>query len=154
LILGAMVTGSALASIIFAIPLGRLADRVGRKRVLYVTIPLFWLSNLMLILAPSPSLLVIAGILQGFYFIGGPIGGAIEREMVPPEQMGRWIGITRFFKMVTSAVLALFAGIIWDKIGPQYIFIFFVGIDLLIRLPLLISIPETLHVHFKSKADG
>ena len=108
----------------------------------------------MLILAPSQSLLVIAGILQGFYFIGAPIVAAVERELVPPEQMGRWIGITRFFKMVTSAVLALFAGIIWDKIGPQYIFIFFVGIDLLIRLPLLISIPETLHVHFKSKADG
>lgn len=153
-ILGTMVTGSALASILFAVPLGRLADRVGRKRVLYITIPLFWLSNLMLIMAPSPLFLVIAGILQGFYFIGGPIGGAIEREMVPPEQMGRWIGITRFFKMVTSAVLALFAGIIWDKIGPQYIFIFFVGIDLLIRLPLLISIPETLHIRFTSKADG
>ncbi len=100
------------------------------------------------------QLLVIAGILQGFYFIGGPIAAAIEREMVPSEQMGRWIGITRFFKMLTSAALALFAGIIWDKIGPQYIFIFFVGIDMLIRLPLLISIPETLHVRFKSKADG
>ena len=149
-----MVTGSALASIVFAIPLGRLADRIGRKRVLYITIPLFWLSNLMLIWRRCRSFLVVAGILQGFYFIGAPIAAAIEREMVPPEQMGRWIGITRFFKMVTSAVLALFAGIIWDKIGPQYIFIFFVGIDLLIRLPLLISIPETLHVHFKSKADG
>jgi MFS family permease len=149
-ILGAMVTGSALASIVFAIPLGRLADRIGRKRVLYITIPLFWLSNLMLILAWSPTLLIIAGILQGFYFIGVPIAGAIEREMVPPEQMGRWVGITRFFKMGTSAVLALFAGIIWDKIGPQYIFILFVGIDLLIRMPLLISIPETLHVQFKS----
>jgi MFS family permease len=153
-ILGAMVTGSALASIVFAIPLGRLADRIGRKRVLYITIPLFWLSNLMLILAWSPTLLIIAGILQGFYFIGVPIAGAIEREMVPPEQMGRWVGITRCFKMGTSAVLALFAGIIWDKIGPQYIFILFVGIDLLIRMPLLISIPETLHVQFKSKADG
>lgn len=31
-ILGAMVTGSALTSVIFAIPLGRLADRVGRKK--------------------------------------------------------------------------------------------------------------------------
>jgi len=46
LVLGAMVTGSALASIIFAVPLGRLADRIGRKRVLYITIPLFWISNL------------------------------------------------------------------------------------------------------------
>jgi len=153
-ILGAMVTGSALTSILFAMPLGRLADRVGRKRVLYITIPLFWISNLMLISAPSPVLVIIAGILQGFYFIGAPVVAAIERELVPSEQMGRWIGINRFFKMVSSAVLALSAGVICDRVGPQYIFILFVGIDLLIRMPLLISIPETLHARFQSKADG
>ena len=153
-ILGAMVTGSALASIACAIPLGRLADKIGRKRVLYLTIPLFWMSNLMLVLAPSPVFLLIAGMLQGFFFIGGPIASAIEREMVPPEHMGRWLGINRFFRMVLSAILALTAGIIWDKIGPQYIFIAFVAIDLLIRMPLLISIPETLHVHLEARADA
>jgi MFS family permease len=152
-VLGAMVTGSALASIVCAIPLGRLADRIGRKRVLYLTIPLFWMSNLMLIVAPSPIFLIIAGILQGFFFIGGPIASAIERELVPPEQMGRWLGINRLFRMGLSAILALAAGIIWDRIGPQYIFIAFVGIDLLIRMPLLISIPETLHMHRKGRPE-
>jgi len=152
-ILGAMVTGSALSSIVFAIPLGRLADRVGRKKVLFVTIPLFLLSNLMLILAPTPVFLVLAGILQGFHYIGSPIAAAIERELVPAEHMGRWIGITRFFKMIFSGILALTAGIIWDKFGPQYIFITFIGIELLIRLPLLISISETLNKRFKSKDD-
>jgi hypothetical protein len=68
--------------------------------------------------------------------------------------MGRWLGINRFFKMILSAGLALTAGVIWDKIGPQYIFIVFVAIDLLIRMPLLISIPETLHAHLKSDADA
>jgi MFS family permease len=153
-VLGAMVTGSALASIVFAIPFGRLADRIGRKQLLFFTIPLFWVSNLVLIWAPSSAFLFIAGILQGFYFIGAPITSAIERELVPPEQMGRWLGINRFFKMILSASLALIAGIIWDKIGPQYIFIAFVSIDLLIRMPLLISIPETLHAQFKSDADA
>jgi MFS family permease len=149
-VLGAMVTGSALASIIFAIPMGRLADRIGRKKVLYITIPLFWLSNVVLIMADSPSLLIAAGVLQGFYYIGSPIIAAMEREMIPRELMGRWIGINRFFKMATSALLALLAGILWDRIGPQYIFLIFVGIDLMIRLPLLISLPETLHAHFPS----
>ncbi|MHB8772895.1 MAG: MFS transporter [Syntrophales bacterium] len=153
-VLGAMVTGSALASILFAIPLGRLADRIGRKKVLYITVPLFWLANVLLIMAPSQSMLIIAGILQGFYFIGAPIGGAIEREMVPPEQMGRWLGITRFCKMAASAFFALCAGVIWDKIGPQYIFIFFVAIDILIRMPLLIRMPETLHIRFPSTTEG
>lgn len=154
LVLGAMVTGSALASILFAVPLGRLADRIGRKRVLYISIPLFWLSNLVLIFATSPALLILAGILQGFYFIGAPVAASIERELVPPEQMGRWVGINRFCKMSLSAILALSAGIIWDRIGPQYIFILFIAVDLLVRMPLLISIPETLHHRIRQGPEG
>ncbi|MDP2644918.1 MAG: MFS transporter [Desulfobacterales bacterium] len=149
-ILAAMVTGSALASILFAIPLGRLADRAGRKKALYLMIPLFWLSNLLLIWAPSPAFLVLAGILQGFFYIGTPVAGAIERELVPADQMGRWVGVNRFFKMLLGAILALIAGIIWDKIGPQYVFIAFLCIDMLIRMPLLISMPETLHTTLKT----
>jgi MFS family permease len=143
-ILGAMVTGSALASIAFAIPLGRLADKVGRKKVLYITIPLFWASNLMLVWSPKPVFLLTAGILQGFYFIGTPISGAMERELVPPEQMGRWLGIARFSRMFLNAFLVLMGGIIWDRIGPQYVFLAFIVIDLILRAPLLISMPETL----------
>jgi len=147
-ILGAMVTGSALASILFAIPLGRMADRVGRKNVLYMTIPLFWISNLMLVWSPKPVFLLIAGILQGFHFIGTPILGAMERELVPPEQMGRWLGITRFFRLLVSACLAFIGGVIWDKIGPQYVFLTFIAIDLFWRAPLLVSMPETLGMRF------
>jgi MFS family permease len=133
-----------LTSIAFAIPLGRLADRVGRKRILYITIPLFWASILMLVWAPSPIFLVVAGVLQGFYYVGGPISAAMERELVPAEQMGRWLGIARFFRMISNAALTFLAGIIWDKIGPQYVFLAFVGLDLVLRMPLLLSMPETL----------
>jgi putative MFS transporter len=135
-----------VASIACAIPLGRLADRIGRKRVLYLAIPLFWISNLLLIVAPTPLFLLLAGVLQGFFFIGAPIASAIERELVPAEHMGRWLGINRCCKMVLSAITALAAGIIWDRLGPQYVFLAFVGVDLLIRMPLLITVPETLHL--------
>ena len=147
-ILGGMVTATALSSIIFSIPLGHLADRIGRKKILYFTIPMFWLSNLLLIISPRPEFLILVGVLQGFYYIGGPIVGAIERELVPPERMGRWLGINRLCKMSLGGVMALGAGIVWDKIGPQYIFMIFVAIDMLVRMPLLISIPETLNKKF------
>ncbi len=147
-ILGTMVTGSALTSIAFAIPLGRLADKIGRKKILYMTIPLFWVSNLLLVWSPNPAFLITAGILQGFYYVGGPISAAMERELVPPEQMGRWLGIARFFRMPLSACLAFVCGIIWDRIGPQYVFLAFVILDLVFRIPLLISMPETLSMRF------
>lgn len=145
-ILGAMVTGSALTSIVFAIPLGRLADRVGRKRILYLTMPLFWVSNLMLVWATTPAFLLIAGILQGFYYIGSPIAAAMERELVPPEQMGRWLGIVRFSRMLLNALIAVISGLIWDRIGPQYVFLGFIALDLVLRAPLLIRMPETLRL--------
>ena len=147
LVLAAMVTGSALASIAFAIPLGRWADKVGRKKILFVTIPLFWTSNLMLIWAPHSIFLLVAGALQGFFYIGGPIAAAMERELVPAEQMGRWLGIARLTKMLVSACCTALAGIVWDKVGPQFVFLTFVAMDLVLRIPLLITMPETLRLH-------
>lgn len=145
-VLGAIVTASALTSIALAIPLGRWADKVGRKKVLYLTIPLFWLSNLVLIWAVHPIFLILVGVLQGFFYLGGPIAGAMERELVPAEHMGQWLGIARFFKMFLNASLTVISGLIWDRVGPEYVFLIFVALDLLIRMPLLISMPETLQL--------
>jgi len=143
-ILGAMVTGMALIPLVLGIPLGRLADKVGRKKVLYLTIPLFWASNLLLIWAPGPGFLIAAGVLQGFIFVCAVITGAMTFELVPPEQMGRWMGIIRFCGLLLAAGAAYLAGAIWDNIGPQYVFLTVIGLDLLIRIPLLIGMPETL----------
>ncbi len=147
-VLGGMAAAAAVGSIALAIPLGRIADRVGRKRVLYATIPLFSLSCIVLVWAPGPVALLLAGALQSFYYIGGPIGAAMERELVPAAHMGRWIGIARVVKMLVSATLVLVAGAIWDRIGPEYVFLAFVAIDLGIRLPLLVTMPETLGIRF------
>jgi len=143
-VLGAMVTGFALTPLVLGIPLGRLADKIGRKRVLYWVTPLFWASNLMLVWAPGPALLIVAGVLQGFFNISLYVTQAMTFELVPPQQMGRWMGITRFLRMSLAAASAFTAGVIWDTIGPQYVFLAIIGLDLLIRIPLLVGMPETL----------
>jgi len=150
-VLGGMAIAAAVGSIALAVPLGRIADRVGRKRVLYATIPLFSLSCLVLIWAPGPVALLAAGALQSFYYIGGPVAAAMERELVPASRMGRWIGIARVVKMLVSASLVLVAGLIWDRVGPQYVFLAFVAIDLGVRLPLLVTMPETLGIRFAAQ---
>jgi len=151
-VLGAMVTGFALVPLLFGIPAGRLADRIGRKKVLYLTIPLVWISSLILIWAPSSGFLVLAGILQGFYFVSGVIAGAMTFELVPPEQMGRWLGVSRFCRLLLAAGGAYLSGIIWDNVGPQYVFLTVIGLDLFIRIPLLIGMPETLDL--RKSAEG
>jgi len=145
-VMGLMVTGFALTSFLMGVPMGRLADKIGRKKVLYLTLPLFWSSNIMLIWAPNTGSLVAAGMLQGFFFICATIAGAMSFEMVPAHQMGRWIGLMRFCRMVLSSITAFLAGIIWDTVGPEFVFLTVMALDILIRLPLLISIPETLNL--------
>ena len=66
--LGAMVTGFALTPFLLGIPIGRIADRFGRKRVLLAIAPVVWASNLMLIWAPSSAYLILSGALQGFIY--------------------------------------------------------------------------------------
>ena len=143
-ILGAMATAAALVPLILGIFAGRLVDKIGRKNVIYLSMPFIWASNLLLIFAPNTAFLIAAGALQGFLMIGGLPVRAMTRELVPPEQMGRWLGIQVFCNMLFSAGSVYLAGIIWDNIGPEYVFLTIIAIDIIIRIPLLIGMPETL----------
>ena len=146
LILGMMVTAFALTPLVLGIPVGRIADRIGRKRVLYVTIPLSWMSSIALILAPNSGILVLSGVLLGFFTISSVTAGAMGYELVPKEHMGRWLGMSRLFRMMLGAVAATLAGLIWDHLGPAYVFLTVIGLELCVRMPLLITMPETLHL--------
>jgi len=141
-VLGAMVTGFALSPFLFGIPAGKLADKIGRRKVLLLIAPVFWASNLVLIWAPGPGFLIASGVLQGFFHMNLVLTGAMMFEMVRPEQMGRWVGTLRFFRMMPSAILALAAGVIWDEVGPQYVFLAYLAIDIFVRIPLLIKMPR------------
>ena len=144
--LGAMVTASAVSPFFLGIPLGKLADRIGRKKVLYIVSPLFWISNILLILANNPFMLILSGAFQGFLTVGMVISAAMTFEMVPKENLSRWMGIQRFFRMEVAAVAALIAGSIAGDFGKQYLFLAVIALDAFIRIPLLVSIPETLKI--------
>ena len=112
-VLGAMETAAALVPLFLGVFVGRLADKIGRKKVMYLSMPFVWASNLILIFAPNPSFLIVAGALQGFLMISGLPSRAMTRELVPPEQMGRWLGICSFCGMLFSAGAVYLAGLIW-----------------------------------------
>ena len=54
-ILGGMATASLAIQVLLATPLGGLADRIGRKKVFYLLIPLSCAANLLLVYSPTPS---------------------------------------------------------------------------------------------------
>ena len=143
-LLGIMTTATILARLLFGIPLGRLADRVGRKKVIYLLTPLWYASNLLLVLSFNSTTLILAGALWTFYAISAGITGAMTLELVPVEQMGKWSGLIGLVRGLVTIPAPILGGLVWKSLGPVYVFLIPVGIDLLLRIPLLTTIPETL----------
>ena len=50
-------------------------------------------------------------------------------EVMPKEQMGRWIGIISLFRGLLSIPAPLAGGLIWEHLGPQYVFLAAIAID-------------------------
>jgi len=117
-VLSMMSVAMVAAHVLFGIPLGRLADRLGRKKIIYLLTPLWYTSSI--------------------------ITSSMSLELVPLEHMGRWSGLQGIFAGLLTVPAPLIAGLIWRQIGPAYVFIVPVALDLLLRLPLLATIPETL----------
>jgi MFS family permease len=148
-VLGGMVVAISIAPILFSIPLGRLADRYGRKILLYAITPLSWASNLLLIFAMGRNMLILSGMFFGFNNIAIGIALAMTSEIVSKKQMGHWISIVSLTRGLMSIPVPMLGGFIWNHIGPHYVFIAAILIDVAVRLPLLASIRETLNIRIK-----
>lgn len=143
-ILAAMTTASAVTALLCGYFVGVLSDKYGRKPALGINIALYVAGLLLLMFGKGGFTLVIVGILTGFQEIGLTIAGSIQHELVPAWARGRWSGVNSFVGSTVSAAVAAIAGIIYDTIGPQWLFIIYIAAEALIRLPLLMSLPETL----------
>ena len=144
-LLGVMATATVLTRVLFGIPLGRLADRIGRKKVIYLLAPLWYTSYLLLVFSFSPVTLILAGALQTFYFISSGVTGAMTLELVPVERMGKWSGVVGLFRGLVTIPAPILGGLVWDHLNPVYVFLIPIAVDLLLKLPLLATIPETLN---------
>ncbi|MFO7695877.1 MAG: MFS transporter [Anaerolineae bacterium] len=143
-LLGVMATATVVARLVSGIPFGRLADRIGRKKVIYLLTPLWYASNLLLAFANGPAMLILYAILQTFFALSTGIMSAMTLELVPVEQQGRWHGIMGLFAGLLTIPAPLIGGLVWRGLGPIYVFLIPIAIDLLVRVPLFATLPETL----------
>ncbi len=143
--LGLMGAATTAAGLLMGVPLGRLADRIGRKRVLYLLAPANYLAWGLLVLAPRSWVLVVAAGLWGMSQLALVVGEAMSNELVPLSQIGRWKGLLALFRGIVSTPAPLLSGLLWDRLGPYSIFLLPALLDLCVRLPLLATIPETLN---------
>lgn len=143
-LLGGMTTATTVITILMSVPLGRMADRIGRKSVLYLLTPLYYAANLALVFGRGSIILLAVGALWGFYQISWIVTSAMTAELVSMDQMGRWIGVLGLCRGLVSVPGPIIGGMIWNQIGPAYVFLIPIAIDLAIRLPLLATMKETL----------
>ncbi len=144
-ILAGMTMAGTVTYLLFGIPMGRLADRIGRKKVIYIATPLWYASTLLLVLSPNAATLILAGAFWSFYSITSIVTSSMTMELVPVGQMGRWSGLLGLFGGLVSVPAPLIGGLIWRGLGPAYVFLIPVALDLFVKIPLLTTIPETLH---------
>jgi MFS family permease len=152
-LLGIMTTAAVLVRLVFGIPLGRLADKIGRKKVVFLLTPLWYASSLLLVFSFSSATLILAGALQTFYAISSGATSAMTMELVPVERMGKWSGVLGLFRGLVTIPAPLIGGLIWRELGPMYVFLVPLAVDLLLRIPLLTTIPETLRTDPSSRKE-
>lgn len=144
LILGAMASAYALVSITSAIPIGALADRIGRIKTIMILRPLFHGSTLLLLFSPDPRLLVFAWLLRGTFEPNLGVLAAYRNELVPESERGKRMGIRELFRGIFRIPAPILGGILYSQVSPQAPFLFHMFVDVFIRIPLLLTMPRTL----------
>ena len=144
LTLGLLSTASTLASIIFAIPISRIADTRGRKLAFLLTRPARFLFFLILVFAPHPSWLILAWACRGISR-GGSSYQTWMLELVPPEKRGRWLGVTNTVNSLVRIPAPIIGGMLYESVNPGLIFLIPIVLEVIIRLPIVfLKVPETL----------
>jgi len=120
-----VVSSYLLTSAAFLLPLGRLADIFGRKKIFTVGIIIFPLFSLLCGLAWSVKALIFFRILQG---IGGAMtfgtSMAILTSVFPPQERGKVLGINVATVYTGLSLGPVLGGVINHHLGWPFIFYF------------------------------
>jgi EmrB/QacA subfamily drug resistance transporter len=117
-------TSFLLAAAMFLVPIGRLADIHGRKKVFMLGTAVFTAASLLAGLAPSATVLIVARALQG---IGGAMisgtGVAILTSVFPPQERGRVLGINVAAVYLGLSLGPPLGGILTERLGWRSVFL-------------------------------
>lgn len=146
LVLGVFLICSGLASLF---P-GALADRYGRRPVLFVCLGGYVAMNLAVALAPTFAILLICRGLTGIFAAGFMVlTGAIIRDRFEGDSMARTQSLVSVvFMVVPMAAPALGQGVL-ETAGWRWIFGMMAGLGVMVAVWAWLRIPETLHPEYR-----
>src|SRR5512139_1637906 len=122
---------------------GAIADRMGRKTVIIVSLLLSSFSALGMGFAPTLAIFVLVSVLVGTLAnIGGPAHEAVVADLLPPHKRAEGYGIIRVVFNVAVIIAPPIAGLL---ISRSYLTLFLVDavISLISAAIVLFALPET-----------
>ncbi|MGP3535773.1 MFS transporter [Microbacterium sp. RD1] len=119
LLLSMQLLGIAVGGVFF----GYLGDRIGRRRVLIITIALFGAFTLARAFAPNYEILLLFGVIAAIG-LGGEfgVGQSLVSEVVPAPKRGRWGAALYSGAGIGLAGAALVGGYLLPEIGWRWVF--------------------------------
>jgi EmrB/QacA subfamily drug resistance transporter len=130
-----------LSSAVFMVPLGKVADILGRKRIFVYGNAIITISSLLCALSVSKEMLITFRIMQG---IGGAMmfatGMALITSAFPPQERGKAIGINVSAVYLGLSVAPLVGGFLTQYFGWRSIFFATVPFLLLVTLLTILTI--------------
>lgn len=119
-----VATAYILAATVFLLPVGRLADIYGRRRIFTYGILIYTISSLLSAVSTSAVMLISFRVLQG---IGGSmmwgVGVAILSSVFPVEERGKVLGINLAAVYLGLSLGPFLGGILTQYFGWRSIFI-------------------------------
>jgi EmrB/QacA subfamily drug resistance transporter len=139
MMMGWVTMSFLLASVAVLLPLGKIADIAGRKKLFILGNIILTIASVFCAISPNAALLIASRLLQG---IGGAMmfgtGTAIITSAFPPNQRGRALGINVSAVYLGLTLAPLLGGFLTDLFGWRSIFWITVPFGLLV-------IPATLY---------
>jgi MFS family permease len=124
-----LFVGSALAFMLLAVPVGRLADRVGRARVFvagYGLLPVVY-STLLLSSIGAVELGLALLMLGAYYAATDGVLAAAAGAVVPRENVGSALGLLVTATSLAKLAASVLFGLLWTTVGLQTAALIFLG---------------------------
>ncbi len=126
-------TGYFLASAMFAVPLGKIADIYGMKKIFIYGMIILTIASFLAALSPSAEFLIVTRIMQGvasaMIFVTAL---AIISSVFPPQERGKAIGINITAGYVGLVMGPVLGGFLTQYLGWRSIFYLIVPLGLLV----------------------
>ncbi|HEU4656745.1 MAG TPA: MFS transporter [Capillimicrobium sp.] len=119
-----VVTAYNLAFAVLLVPMGRLADQFGRRRLFVIGLSLFTVGSALCAVSPSIGALIGFRLLQGAGAgVLAPLGFAIAVLVFPPERRGFGLSLIAIVALISNAAGPVVGGALVDLAGWPWIFL-------------------------------